>query len=146
MHEGDTYFERCYAADFDARIAPQQKELCWQAWIAHYTKHQPAHRVDYALRRVEALQSGEPLPALPGLGAAAGSPEMAGFDASLLAANAVLTSSPGVVVEDAGPVPNGCEAACSAYEAHCRSACPEGDVDCRSGCARERAICSGGCY
>ncbi len=147
MHEGDRYFERCYGADFDARISPELAEACWQAWIAHYTKHQPAHRVDYALRRIEALQNGEPPPSLPELpSAGAGNAELAsGVDAAVAIVGAPgMSESP--VADDAGEVPNGCLRACSDYEARCRADCPDAGGECELGCGREREVCLHGCY
>lgn len=139
MHDGDRYFEHCYGADFDPRVTPRQKEACWQAWIAHYTRHQPPPRVDYALRRVEAFQDGEPAPALPGLSPAARPP----VDDRKLA-SLVHTADYG----DAGgaEVPNGCLEACGNYEARCVAACPADNTSCRHGCTRERSICLGGCH
>jgi len=67
--EGDYYFEQCYGRDFEPRAFDREREACWESWLAHYTRHQPASRVDYALRRVEDLQAGGPQPALPGIGA-----------------------------------------------------------------------------
>jgi hypothetical protein len=141
IHDGDRYFEYCYGADFEPRLSAMQKEACWQAWIAHYTRHQPAQRVDYAMRRVEALQSGEPLLSLPGLRT-----HEAGATALASSAQVLPAASPGSATAEAGTVPNGCLEACIAYEAHCLDQCPEDSVSCRHGCTRERAICLGGCH
>ena len=134
---------RTYGADIDPRLTVDQKEACWQAWIAHYTRHQPAQRVDYALRRVEAFESGEPPLALPGL--TPGTPPP-GTDRKL--ASLVHYADYGASVEtDAGAGSNGCLEACSTYEASCVAACPEEDRNsCRQGCTRERSICLGGCH
>lgn len=148
VHDGDTYFERCYGADFNPRITQPQREACWQAWIAHYTKHQPAHRVDYALRRIEALQNGEPPPELPGLVAGAISP--ARVEAELQAVDAAVhnTSSSllAATTEGDGGVPNGCLGYCNEYEAACDARCQGASPACFVGCERERAICMHGCY
>lgn len=150
MHDGDLYFERCYGADFDRRVDPTKKEACWQAWLGHYTRHQPAHRVDYAMRRIEALQAGEALPTLPGMAGAQG--DQVPVDATLLAmvgggaprlATPRVDGDSGTVVH---AVPNGCLDACNKYESTCVSECPGGGVNCRNGCSRERAICLGGCH
>jgi hypothetical protein len=139
VHDGDRYFEQCYGADFDPDLSKRQKEACWQAWIAHYTRHQPPQRVDYALRRVEAFQSGEPPLALPGL--TPGTP--APMDDRQLASLVHYAASDAT---DGGQVPNGCLEACAAYEARCVTDCPEDNVSCRHGCTREQAICLGGCH
>lgn len=144
VHEGDTYFERCYAADFNLRIRPEQREACWQAWVAHYTRHQPAHRVDYALRRIEALQNGEPALLLPGLPASSAGKAVEIDDAGSLA-RAQASLSP-VMQGDGGPVQNGCLTFCNDYESRCVARCPGNDVACHDGCQRERALCLQGCY
>jgi hypothetical protein len=149
VHEGDTYFERCYGADFDVRVPQEKKELCWQAWLAHYTKHQPAHRVDYALGRIEALQSGEPAPFLPGLvrGALTPGELRSELDAAVSAASNTgsLLLAP-ISAPDASSVPNGCSDFCSEYERRCNADCPTANEVCTAGCQRERAICLNGCH
>jgi hypothetical protein len=142
VHDGNRYFERCYGADFDPALSTRQKEACWQAWIAHYTRHQPAHRVDYALRRVEAFQNGEPPPGLPGLSPWARAPADDAKLASLVHYAPYATGGDG----DGGPIPNGCLEACNTFEANCSAACPDDNVSCRNGCIRERSICLGGCH
>jgi hypothetical protein len=150
VHQGDRYFEHCYGADFDRRVTPVQNEACWQAWIAHYTRHQPAHRVDYAMRRVEALQAGEPALRLPGMQQSGVvvdvDPAQQAMLASAQQANQPkLENSP----ESEGgkvSVPNGCLDACNGYEGRCLGGCESNNVSCRHDCARERAICLGGCY
>lgn len=150
MHDSDLYFERCYGADFDRQVAPAKKEACWQAWLGHYTRHQPAHRVDYAMRRVEALQNGEPLPTLPGLAGASGNQvpvdpnlsNLVGAGAPRLAAVSTTTDGGAPLNE----IPNGCLEACNTFESSCVSECPSSSVNCRDGCSRERAICLGGCH
>jgi len=149
IHDGDTYFEQCYGADFDARVSREHKEGCWQAWIAHYTRHQPAHRVDYAMRRIEALQNGEPPPVLPGLVSGALSSgevraELAAVDAA--AGNTGSSLIEPTIERDGGPVPNGCLSYCNTYEGQCLSRCVSGNVACRQTCERERALCLHGCY
>lgn len=145
MHEGDVYFERCYGAEFDPRVSHDQREACWEAWLAYYTKAQPAHRVDYALRRTEALQNGESSPALPGL-----APERAaqgGVDAGPSSAHGFSESAYDRVLDgDAGAIPNGCGPACEAHERRCGARCPSESHDCQLGCQQERALCMNGCY
>lgn len=147
VHDGNRYFEQCYGADFDPQTEPAQKEACWQAWMAHYTRHQAASRVDYAMRRIEALQSGEPPPSLPGLGKQA--PQSVSADGGPLASIQYGTASQLRDEGDAGAgnaIPNGCLEACNAYEGRCVSRCPTDSVNCRPGCSRERVICLGGCH
>lgn len=145
VHEGDKYFERCYGADFAIHVAENAKEACWQAWIAHYTKFQPAHRVDYALGRIEALQNGEPAPALPGLmDAGLGDvTDGAVFDDGRDPSVVWLRSPPTV---DGGSVPRGCMRYCGAQKEHCEGRCARENVACQASCAREREDCLAGCY
>jgi hypothetical protein len=152
VHEGDTYFERCYAADFDTRVRPEQRESCWQAWLSFYTRHQPAHRVDYALRRIEAVQNGEPSLVLPGsagyMTEPAGS-ELVSADAAVgrVAPDMVAMTHVASTMEgDAGPVENGCLQYCNQYEGACSARCHDGSEACFTGCARERTVCLHACY
>lgn len=150
VHDGDTYFERCYGADFDERYPQAQKEACWQAWLAHYTKHQPAHRVDYALRRIEALQNGEPAPELPGLVSGALShnqvvAELREVDAAVSNTGSGLLASTDAQA-DGGGIPNGCLHFCNEYEAACSARCQGTSPACFVGCERERDICLHGCH
>jgi hypothetical protein len=151
VHDGDTYFERCFGADYDPRVTPEQKEGCWAAWTAHYTKHQPAHRVDYALARIEAIQSGEHAPTLPGLGSGAVKVETAQVDDERASAETASSNSGSsllmpMTASDAGPVPNGCLHFCNQYESRCNASCPGGNTACRLSCERERAFCLNGCH
>jgi len=150
VHDGDVYFERCYGADFDTRYPQAQKEACWQAWFAHYTKHQPAHRVDYALRRIEALQNGEPAPELPGLSNGTLShnelvPERPDIDADASTYGTSLLASSDEAA-DGGLIPNGCLHFCSEYEAACIARCQGTSPVCFVGCDREREICLHACH
>jgi hypothetical protein len=148
VHDGNRYFEHCYGADFNPRVTPIQKEACWQAWIAHYTRHQSAQRVDYALRRIEALQSGAEPPSLPGV--TASRPAVLAADEAHLANLTHGMTPPGSTLPapEAGAeeIPNGCLEACNTYERRCLSECPERNVNCMQRCTRERAICLGGCH
>jgi hypothetical protein len=148
VHDSNRYFEHCYGADFEPSVAAGQKEACWQAWIAHYTRHQPANRVDYAMRRIEALQSGEPLLALPGMPNAGGAAAPVAQPLPAGPTGMPPTATAAADHGDAGPddIPNGCLEACNAYEGRCVSQCPAETANCRIGCTRERAICLGGCH
>ena len=149
MHDGDKYFEHCYAADFKPHVKPADREACWGAWVAHYTRHQPAHRVDYAMLRIEALQSGEPPPSLPQLTEGPRSETQVQSELAEVDAAATNTSSgllTALMDGDAGPVPNGCLNFCNEYEARCRTGCTGRSVECQNGCERERAVCLQGCH
>jgi hypothetical protein len=146
VHEGNVYFERCYGADFEAKVPAQQREACWTAWLAHYTRHQPSHRVDYAMRRIENIQAGESTLELPGLKGGQNKPSMdpkVGKVAHGEHAFAVVQEP-----ADAGPeiLKHGCSEVCDGYEAQCAMACPRDLVSCHNVCARENKICRAGCY
>lgn len=142
VHEGDIYFERCYSADFAEQLANTQREACWQAWLADYTRFQPAHRIDYAMRRIEALQNGEPLPKLPGLSSG---PQDLALMSALDGGVGEGRLSP-VMEGDGAVVPNGCGHFCDAERAHCDARCPPQDRACVQTCERERAFCLHGCH
>lgn len=149
VHEGDKHFEHCYAADFRSDVRPEEREACWQAWVIHYTRQQPSHRVDYAMLRIEALQNGDPPPVLPGLVQGPRTSdevasELAEVDAS--ASNTEPSLMSAFIDMDAGPVPNGCLTYCSTYESRCAARCPGRSVECRTGCERERAVCLRACH
>jgi hypothetical protein len=71
VHRGDAYFERCYAADFDARVRATDRHTCWVAWLDHYTVGQPAERIRYARARAAAIGAEGAAATLPGLPSAA---------------------------------------------------------------------------
>jgi len=150
VHDGNLYFERCYGADFDRQVDATKREECWQAWLGHYTRHQPAHRVDYAMRRIEALQNGEPMPTLPGLAGASGNQVPVDPGLSTLVGGGAPRLAAVSQDADAGTlsseIPNGCLEACNTFDSQCVSECPSRNVNCRNGCTRERAICLGGCH
>lgn len=149
MHEGNRYFEYCYAADFDPRVAPAENEGCWQAWLAHYNRFQPAQRIDYAMRRVEALQAGEPPLRLPGIQGSSPANQVAASPEALQSAQAGTQPKADISAQAKAaqaPIPNGCLDACNAYEGRCVQECAPNGVQCRHDCTRERAICLGGCY
>lgn len=65
IHESDTYYERCYAADVDPEISVDTRRECWALWLEHYTPGQPPDRVAHARSRLAALEAGEAAPPLP---------------------------------------------------------------------------------
>jgi hypothetical protein len=154
LHEGNVYFEHCYGADFDPKVRPEQREACWQAWLADYTRHQPAHRIDYAMRRVEGVQAGELTLRLPGL---PGGQSEAPTDPVVARLVATRGAKAGAEVETLLEPPNdrrghdheanGCSETCASYQQQCEVACPTSDQPgCRSVCEREHQICLNGCY
>ena len=59
LHEGDVRFEHCYRLDMEQKIAPPHREHCWRDWTETYAYGQPLDHVEYARRRIVALESGE---------------------------------------------------------------------------------------
>ncbi len=150
VHQGNGYFENCYAADYNPKLQESQREACWNAWLAHYTRHQPAHRIDYALRRVEALEAGEPALGMPGLN----EPEQQVAPTATSPATLVTLQGPRAGAEAATQldpsaetsVAHGCAGMCEAYQNRCMTRCQESLGACAKGCEHEKAICLGGCY
>jgi hypothetical protein len=148
LHEGNVYFEQCYAADFDLRRTPTQRESCWTAWLAHYTKHQAAHRVDYAMRRVESLQAGEPSPGLPELQGPNQDAPIIGGEGAEITRTGPRAGAEMATTMTAGDetIANGCEPTCTASYATCAASCPKESEGCPDFCEREKTICLAGCY
>lgn len=59
IHESNLRFEHCYRLDMDQRIAPSHREYCWRDWNQTYAGDQPLDRIEYARRRIVALESGD---------------------------------------------------------------------------------------
>jgi hypothetical protein len=59
MHESNLRFEHCYRLDMDDKIAPSHREYCWRDWTETFASDQPLDRIEYARRRVAALESGD---------------------------------------------------------------------------------------
>lgn len=59
VHESNLRFEHCYRLDMDARIAPPHREHCWRDWTVEYGYDQPLDHIEYARRRIVALESGD---------------------------------------------------------------------------------------
>jgi hypothetical protein len=149
VHDGNVYFEDCYGGDFNPQVTDARREQCWNAWLAFYTRHQPAHRIDYAMRRVEALQSGEPPLGLPGI--TPGTPlEAEDESGGLVTVEGPRAGAEAATLLDrhavAEGVPHGCQAACAGNETQCLEKCPPDVLACRDICMRDRAICLHGCY
>ena len=55
VREGTIRFEHCYRMDLEPQAAPAQRRSCWQRWVGSYTLGQPRDRIEYAARRLSAL-------------------------------------------------------------------------------------------
>jgi hypothetical protein len=158
------YFERCYAADFDARIPLAEKHACWTAWLAHYTIGQPAERREYARDRVYAIEHGESVPRLPGLPAVAIGPRTAApvtavslperEDPAREDSAAPPQAPPGPEIvpprpRRPPPLPRTTNPACAASACQprwleCVEACTS--EACETACAVELTACARGCF
>jgi hypothetical protein len=52
VHRSEVYFERCYAADLDARVPIAERHGCWQGWLEHWQRDQSPERIDYVRERL----------------------------------------------------------------------------------------------
>jgi hypothetical protein len=59
VHEGAVRFEHCYGVDLNPRAEPVQRKACWQLWVSSYTVGQPRDRIEYAQRRLHALDGSD---------------------------------------------------------------------------------------
>lgn len=59
VHEGTVRFEHCYRVDLEPRVTTPNRVACWRSWVSAYTVGQPRDRIEYAERRLHALESGD---------------------------------------------------------------------------------------
>lgn len=59
VHEGAVRFEHCYGVDLNPRAEATQRKACWQVWVTSYTVGQPRDRIEYAQRRLHALEGSD---------------------------------------------------------------------------------------
>jgi hypothetical protein len=69
VHEGTIRFEHCYRVDLEPHVRTPNRVACWRSWITAYTVGQPRDRIEYAQRRLHALESGDTSPPALALGA-----------------------------------------------------------------------------
>lgn len=171
IHESDTYYERCYAADVDPQISMETRQQCWALWLEHYTPGQPPERVAHARMRLAELEAGvqaAPLPDAP-LPLAVESVD-AGVEVALLD-GAVATANDGAPVAtatDAGPlgppapdspevranyrspppvsVTTACDPVCLVGWEECIPRCDDRTRACRSACQARYRSCQAACY
>lgn len=163
VQDSRVYFERCYAADFDARIPLAEKHACWTAWLEHYTTGQPPERARYARERLYQVEHGESVPRLPGMPVATIGPRSV---APLTVASEeveVAPDPPANVDEEiaesprprrirrASPMPRtsnpSCAArACEAPWRECRERCSDDAETCDAACEVELQSCARGCF
>lgn len=148
LYQGNATFEYCYAADREPSVTTAQRESCWQAWLAHYTRHQNADRVDYALRRIEALQFGD-LATMDTGAADPEAPEDAERTEQQVADDDPIRSQNSLqdyATQGTHPAKKGCKVTCEQLSLRCLHACQPDFEPCLDTCANEERICLGGCY
>ena len=69
VHEGTIRFEHCYRVDLEPRFTTPNRAACWRNWVSSYTVGQPRDRIEYAERRLHALDGGDASPPALALGA-----------------------------------------------------------------------------
>jgi len=172
IHESDTYYERCYAADVDPQITMDTRRECWALWLEHYTTGEPPERVAHARSRLAALEAGEAAPALPGSPppVEAGASDAGVADLSLLDGATPEPPLDGAVAAatDAGPVgplpptapevraayrspppvtvTTACDPVCLAGWEECIPRCDDRTRSCRSACQARYRSCQAACY
>ncbi len=163
VQDSRVYFERCYAADFDARIPLAEKHACWTAWLEHYTGGQPPERATYARERVFAIEHGESVPRLPGLPEATIGPRAVTPVTAASEEVEAPAEVPANVDEEemprprrrerryATPVPRTSNESCASTACEdewraCVDRCPEDRESCETACEVELQACARGCF
>ncbi|MCA9535850.1 MAG: hypothetical protein KC593_19325 [Myxococcales bacterium] len=171
IHESDTYYERCYAADVDPGISVELRRECWARWLEHYTPGQPPDRVAHARSRHAELEAGVTAPPLPGtVVAEVLEPEPSATptegDAGVGAVEAATEGAPvaadgsdtGVPRPDSPevraayhsppPVTNttACDPLCRVGWDDCIPRCDDRTRACRAACQAQYRACQAGCY
>ncbi len=59
IYEANIRFEHCYRLDLDPKVVPGHRTTCWKEWSRRYTYGQTRDRLEYARRRIAALDSGD---------------------------------------------------------------------------------------
>jgi hypothetical protein len=149
VHQSQVYFERCHAGDYDPRVANDDREACWAAWIDHYSDDQPPERVAYAQQRMGELEEGIAVEPLPGVEPSARLTYTSSFLSS-----AVSTVEPAPESEPAVDAPprqapsaqGACAPVCAPRWDRCAANCGAADAPCERACAAEHRTCMRGCY
>lgn len=163
VQESHVYFERCYAADFDARIPLSEKNACWSAWLEHYTSGQPPERATYARERMYAIEHGESVPRLPGMPDAVVSSRVAPVISGSVEVSEQVVPPSNVDEEEMArprlrerrerqaPLPRTSNAICAARACEgawrtCTERCPRDGEACHTACEVEIRACARGCF
>jgi hypothetical protein len=175
IHESDTYYERCYAADVDPQITVDTRRECWALWLEHYTPGQPPDRVAHARSRLAALEAGEVAPPLPGSPLPPVTETTEASDAGVEATAVLDGATPEPLPEgavaagtDAGPVgpprpdspevraayrppppvtvTTACDPVCQVGWDECIPRCDDRTRACHSACQAQYRRCQAACY
>jgi len=174
VHQSNAYFERCHAADYDPSVAVDTRRQCWTAWLEHYTVGQPPDRVAYARERLDELEDGEDVQALPGMRTSSvgtsytasfltthARPEVEGDDAEdgdtegegagsvseLENREQILATDQATTVPEPPPESGGaCASVCTPRWNECMEECDGRSDACREACETEHRTCMRGCY
>lgn len=146
MHQSNTYFEHCHAAELNPERTMDERKACWSAWLEYYAEPQPPERRAYAAGRIAAIERGESLNPLP----------------DVTTYRAAFLSSDGERVEPENPDPaqapevtpasaqvgssDPCINVCTPRLNSCLAQCGARGRDCMTACRAENNVCLRGCY
>lgn len=145
VHQSNTYFEHCHAADLDPGRTMDERKACWSAWLDHYGEPQPPERRAYASARIEAIERGEAIRPLP---------DVTTYRAAFLGSDGeqveVASDDPQQVPRDVEPAPaissDPCINVCTPRLTACLATCGARGADCVTACRAEHNVCLRGCY
>lgn len=145
VHQSNTYFEHCHAADLNPERTMEQRKACWSAWLEHYAEPQPPERRAYASARIEAIERGESLHPLP---------DVTTYRAAFLGSDGepeeAATDDPQQVTGEVAPVASissdPCINVCTPRLTTCLGQCGPRGADCLTACRAEHNVCLRGCY
>lgn len=149
IYEGNIRFEHCYRLDLDPNIAKSHRQACWREWADRYTYGQTRDRLEYARRRIAAIEAGDPNhPVLRVDASDAGAPSTAGEAPMPTSVNAPPppmqpTAKPASGPPDAGSADARAPAEPPSME--CASDCREDWQSCESDCEPDAGPKRRGC-
>ncbi len=141
IYEGNVRFEHCYRLDLDARVARGHRTACWREWSERYTYGQTRDRLEYAKRRIGALDAGDD--SRPTLDL---SPRDAGAAPGEAPAPTNLHAPPPPLISTSKPEPPVDAGAPDARKSETADAAPSPPgAECRAGCESTWKTCSSSC-
>jgi hypothetical protein len=160
VHESNLRFEHCYRLDMDGRIAAPHREHCWRDWTVEYSYDQPLDHIEYARRRIVALESGDTrliavrsdAPAEGRIFEEAASPDAPMAAPAPTSANAPPPRTEPLAHAEAVPAPaksarpgDGCALQCDAPLEECSKLCDAKQADCAT-CREDYRRCMRRCF